>query len=104
MVKTFCTKPFPLFDAIGDLIDGTHATGEGIFQARQTSVFDQHNSPAHDNSPGSVNSRIDPVLIEVSHDMDKASNQVRPFQIQRDLTDSITSEQESQRVILQLRQ
>ena len=79
MVKTFCTKPFPLFNTIGDLIDGTHATSNGISQARQTSVFDCHNSPACNNSPGLVDSRIDPVLIEASHNMDKALNEVCPF-------------------------
>lgn len=104
MVKTFRTKPFPLFDAIGDLIDGTRATGEGVFQAGQTSVFDCHDSPTHDNSPSLVDPRIDPVLIEASRDMDKALNQVRPFRIQRHLTDCITSGQESWCIFLQLGQ
>ena len=82
LVKTFRTKPFPLFDAIGDLIDGTRATGEGTFQAGQTSVFDHHDSPPRDISPCSFESKIDPILLEVSHDMEKDSKQVRITQIQ----------------------
>jgi hypothetical protein len=35
-VKPFCKKGFPLFDKIGNLIDGTCATGEFAFRAGQT--------------------------------------------------------------------
>ena len=95
-VKTFRGKPFPLFDAIGDLIDGTRATGRGVFQAGQASAFDnsdhdsviRDNSPIPDDSPDSIDSRIDPILLEASRNMrDKASKQVRPIRIQRKIAD-----------------
>ena len=63
-MKTFRTKPFPLYNAIGDLVDGTRATGEGVFQAGQTSAFDRNVSPTHDDSPSDTN--IDPSLRETS--------------------------------------
>ena len=81
-VKTFHGKPFPLFDAIRDLIDGTCTTGRGAFQAGQASAFDNSdhdsiihdNSPIPDDSPDLINSRIDTILLKASHNMkDKAS-------------------------------
>ena len=63
-LKTFRTKPFPLYNTIGDLIDGTQATGEGVFQAGQMSAFDCNISPTHNNSPSDTN--IDPSLLEIS--------------------------------------
>jgi hypothetical protein len=78
MVKKFCTKPFPLFNAIGDLIDGTRATGNGVFWAGQTSTFDHHDSPVCDNSLDSMDSKINLVLLEASRNTDKAFNQVCP--------------------------
>ena len=95
-VKTFCRKPFPLFDAIRDLIDGTSATSRGVFQAGQASSFDNsdHDSVIHDNSPilndspDSINSRINLILLEASCNMkDKASKEVHPIQIQRKIAD-----------------
>ena len=80
-VKTFHRKPFPLFDAIRDLIDGTCATGRGAFQAGQASAFDNSdhdsiicdNSPIPDDSPDLINSRIDLILLKASCNMkDKA--------------------------------
>ena len=75
MVKAFRTKPFPLFDSIGDLVDGTRATGEGVFIAGRTSAFDRHDSPLHGDSPISVHSQnddnIDPSLREISCNVDK---------------------------------
>ena len=90
LVKTFCRKPFPLFDAIGDLIDGTCTTGRGVFQVGQVSAFDNsdHDSVIHDNSPNLINSRIDLILLKASCNMkDKASKQVHPIWIQRKITD-----------------
>ena len=96
MVKTFCEKPFPLFDAIGDLINGTCATGRGVFQAGQASAFDNSNqdsiicdnSAIPNDSPDLINSRIDLILLEASCNMkDKASKQVHSIQIQRKIAD-----------------
>ncbi|KAI9442579.1 hypothetical protein H4582DRAFT_1764142, partial [Lactarius indigo] len=39
LVKKFCTKPFPLYNAVGELVDGTQATGKHAFQAGQASAF-----------------------------------------------------------------
>ncbi|KAF8271334.1 hypothetical protein EI94DRAFT_1698111 [Lactarius quietus] len=75
MVKVFCTKPFPLFEAIGDLVDGTRASGKGAFQAGQISAFDQHDSPARSHFPNPIDSKINPVLHEVSQDMEKGMTQ-----------------------------
>jgi hypothetical protein len=61
MVKIFRSKPFPLFDAIGDLVNGTRATGEGVFQAGRQSMFDQNGSPTCSNSPSS-DTNINPAL------------------------------------------
>ena len=81
----FRTKPFPLFNTIGDLVDGTRATGQGVFRAGQTSTFDPPNSPACDNSPDSIDSKIDPVLLEASQTMgkakEKALDHVRTVQV-----------------------
>ena len=70
MVKTFRHKPFPLYEAIGDLVDGTWATGEGIFHAGRTPTFDHHDSPMHGDSPNS-DTNIDPSLWEISNNMQK---------------------------------
>lgn len=83
----FCGNPFPLFNAIGDLIDGTQATGHSVFQAGQTSTFDHHDSPAHKNTPDSIDSKIDPVLLDLSWNKDKDLSLVCPFQVQRNLID-----------------
>ena len=79
MVKAFRTKPFPLFNAIGDLIDGSRATGEGTFRAGITSTFDHHDSPTRDASPSSFDSKIDPVLLAESRNMEKGLTQVSAF-------------------------
>ncbi|KAF8264931.1 hypothetical protein EI94DRAFT_1805099 [Lactarius quietus] len=69
--KTFQTKPFPLFNAIGDLIDGTRATGEGVFQAGRTSAFSQPPSPPR--SP-ILDPNIDPALQLSPYDPYKLSD------------------------------
>jgi hypothetical protein len=87
MVKTFCTKAFPLYNQFGDLIDGTQATGEGVFHAGGMSAFDPNDSPTHGDSPSS-DANIDPSLREISN-VPKASKgkgraavtQVSEFQI-----------------------
>ena len=79
LVRAFCTKPFPLFNAIGDLIDGSQATGEGTFQAGTTSAFDHYDSPTCDASPSSFDSKIDPILLAESRNMEKGLTQVSTF-------------------------
>lgn len=66
MVKTFRSKAFPLYNAIGDLVDGTRATGEGVFQAGRVSAFDPNDSPTRGNSQSS-DAYIDPALQEISN-------------------------------------
>lgn len=67
--KPFRKKGFPLFDELGDLIDGTRATGEFAFRAGQTPgpSYTRHSSPV--TPPGDdFDSRIDPVLLGISKD------------------------------------
>ena len=66
MVKVFRSKPFPLFDAIGDLVDGTRATGEGVFHAGRQPAFDENDSPIRGNSPTS-DTNIDPAIRDISN-------------------------------------
>jgi hypothetical protein len=67
IVKKFRSKPFPLYDAIGDLIDGTQATGEGVFRAGRASAF----NPLPSTIPNS-SFAINPALEEISRDMEKS--------------------------------
>ncbi|KAH9022583.1 hypothetical protein EDB85DRAFT_2151721 [Lactarius pseudohatsudake] len=63
LVKKFRTKPFPLFDAVGELVDGTRATGKRAFRAGQASVF----------PPPPSDFAIDPTLDDISLDMGRVS-------------------------------
>ena len=60
--KPFKNKSFPFFDNIGDLFDGTHATGEYVFQGGQ--------SPTQSNeltlTPISYNGQINLILLQES--------------------------------------
>ena len=105
-VKTFLRKPFPLFDAIRDLIDGTCATGRGAFQAGQVSAFDNSdhdsiicdNSPIPTDSPDLINSRIDLILLKASCNMKERLLIVDTALTERQTT--MHSDQESQSIVL----
>lgn len=75
--RKYRTKPFPLYDPIGDLVDGSRATGEGTFHAGQVSAFapPPSETPAHDRSPSPTMSDedIDPRIKDISRDMQAAS-------------------------------
>ena len=76
--QPFRKKGFPLFDDIGNLIDGTRATGEFAFragQSRQTPgpSYTRHSSPA--TPPGDdYDARIDPELLDISKDTSLTRN------------------------------
>ena len=64
----FGRKGFPLFDEIGNLVDGTCATGEFAFRAGQSPgpSYTRHSSPA--TPPGDdFDSHIDPILLGISN-------------------------------------
>ncbi|KAH9037598.1 Myb/SANT-like DNA-binding domain-containing protein [Lactarius pseudohatsudake] len=71
LVKKYRTKPFPLYNAIGDLVDGTRATGKGAFRAGRTSAFEPPSCRARDTTPSDF--AIDPALEEISRDMGRVS-------------------------------
>ena len=60
--KPFKNKSFPLFDDIGDLVDGTHATGEYVFRGSQSPTQSNESTLA----PISYDSQIDPILLQES--------------------------------------
>ncbi|KAH9038050.1 Myb/SANT-like DNA-binding domain-containing protein [Lactarius deliciosus] len=66
-IMKFRTKPFPLYNAIGDLVDGTRATEKGAFWAGQTSAFEPPPSRACGSTPSDFT--IDPAIKEISCNM-----------------------------------
>ena len=81
----FRNKGFPLFDEIGNLIDGTRATGEFAFRAGQSPgpSKTRHSSPA--TPPGDdFDSRIDPALLEISNKTKNKTRARTPFDWEKD--------------------
>src|ERR1700733_9339854 len=65
MAKPFRKKGFPLYNNIGELVDSTHVTGQGAFQAGQPGPV----PPTPDATPSALTSyvpAIDPVLLDAS--------------------------------------
>ena len=60
--KPFKNKSFPLFDDIGDLVDGTCATGEYVFRGGQSPTQSNESTLA----PISYDGQIDPILLQES--------------------------------------
>ena len=60
--KPFKNKSFPLFDNIGDLVDGTRATGEYVFQGGQSPTQSNESTLA----PISYDGQIDLILLQES--------------------------------------
>ena len=61
-VKPFKNKSFPLFDDIGDLVNGTRATGEYVFRGGQSPTQSNESTLA----PISYDGQIDPILLQES--------------------------------------
>ena len=81
LVKVFKLKAFPHYDAIGDLIDGTRATGEGVFRPGITSASKPPPSPGLSNANSSF--VIDPTLEEISYEMETPSGIVTGTQVSK---------------------
>ena len=60
--KPFKNKSFPLFDDIGDLVNGTRATGEYVFRGGQSPTQSNESTLA----PISYDGQIDPILLQES--------------------------------------
>ncbi|KAG6823953.1 hypothetical protein H0H92_008488, partial [Tricholoma furcatifolium] len=57
------TTPFPLYDEMADLIEGTYATGKGVIRGEHTPSSSDHSGSDHeDNTPFP----IDPILVNPS--------------------------------------
>lgn len=83
--KPFRKKGLPLYDEIGNLIDGTRATGEFAYQAGQTPgpSNNRHSSPA--TPPGdSFDSQIDPILLGISNNSTNTTRPRSPFEWEKD--------------------
>ncbi|KAH9013586.1 hypothetical protein EDB84DRAFT_1568586 [Lactarius hengduanensis] len=70
----FRKKGFPFFDEIGDLIDGTRATGEFAFRGGQSAgpSHTRHSSASPTPPPNNDSFAIDPVLLDVSRDLNSS--------------------------------
>src|SRR6266702_2657760 len=66
----FCKKPFPLYDTIAYLVDGTQASGKNAFRAGQTSAFKRDRSPSlgpHKYSSSEVSSPSVSLIISLKY-------------------------------------
>ncbi|KAH9037596.1 Myb/SANT-like DNA-binding domain-containing protein [Lactarius pseudohatsudake] len=68
LVKKFRTKAFPLYNAVGELVDGTRATGKNTFHAGQRSVFNPTQPQTREPTPYDFS--IDLILQDISRDME----------------------------------
>ncbi|KAH9021386.1 Myb/SANT-like DNA-binding domain-containing protein [Lactarius pseudohatsudake] len=68
LVKKFRTKAFPLYNTVGELVDGTRATGKNTFHAGQRSVFNPTQPQTREPTPYDFS--IDPILQDISRDME----------------------------------
>ncbi|KAI9431664.1 Myb/SANT-like DNA-binding domain-containing protein [Lactarius indigo] len=71
LVKKFRTKPFPLYNAVGELVDGTRATGKHAFRAGQASAFTTPQPGAREPTPSDFS--IDPALNDISLDTERTT-------------------------------
>jgi len=71
LAKPLRTKGYPLFDEVGDLVDGRHATGQRAFRAGQPT---QASSAQNAAASAPYEPVIDPQLLEVSFEKEKVTN------------------------------
>ena len=84
--ESLSQEGFPLFDKIGNLVDGTRATGEFMFRAGQSPgpSYTRHSSPA--TPPGDdFDSRINPVLLGISNNSAATTRSLTPFHWEGDV-------------------